>query len=263
MWGGGVFEEPYRWTEAVGNRRAYVDAQLAQGSPVVALSYRDGVVLATFQRGIPKLYEVYDRIALGGVGHPADLEALRAAALDMAHVEGFNRSPADVTAMRLIKYGLAPLAKRAYEELFRAPLIARVLLAQVGARWGQDVLMTLDYDGTFEETVGRAVLAASDPSRRAMLAHLDGAGPWQEAPLAAALPAALRAWAVGELVHAAPEAPAPDDARLTQHLQACGVDRRIEVAVLDRGAAGTSKYRSLTANEVSEFLVPWLGAAVR
>jgi len=257
-----VFEEPYRWTEAVGNRRAYVDAQLAQGSPVVALAYRDGVVLATFQRGIPKLYEVYDRIALGGVGHPADLEALRAAALDMAHVEGFNRSPADVTTMRLIKYGLAPLVKRAYEELFRAPLMARVLVAQVGPRWGQDVLMTLDYDGTFEEAAGRAALASSEPARRAMLAHLDGAGPWREAPLATALPSALRAWAVGELVHAAPESPAPDEARLTQHLQACGTDRRIEVAVLDRGVAGASKYRSLTASEVSELLVPWLGTVV-
>lgn len=258
-----MFEEPYRWTEAVGNRRAYVDAQLAQGSPVVALAYRDGVVLATFQRSIPKLYEVYDRIALAGVGHPADLEAFRAAALDMAHVEGFNRSPADVTAMRLIKYGLAPLAKRAYEELFRAPLIARVLLAQVGPEWGQDVLMTLEYDGTFEESAGRAGLASSEPARRAMLAHLDGAGPWRDAPLASALPAALRAWAVGELTHAEPDAPAPDDARLTQHLKACGADRRIEVAVLDRRASGASKYRALTAAETSEILGPWLGEAVR
>jgi proteasome alpha subunit len=258
-----VFEEPYRWTEAVGNRRAYVDAQLEQGSPVAALAYRDGVVLATFQRGIPKLYEVYDRIALAGVGHPADLEALRAAALDMAHVEGFNRSPADVTAMRLIKYGLAPLVKRAYEELFRAPLMAKVLLAQLGPRWGQDVLMTLDYDGTFEEVAGRAALASSEPARRAMLAHLDGAAPWQEAPLATALPAALRAWAVGELVQAEPDAPGPDDARLTRHVQESGSDRRIEVAVLDRNVAGASKYRSLTAAETSDILVPWLGDKIR
>ncbi len=258
-----MFEEPYRWTEAVGNRRAYVDAQLAQGSPVVALAYRDGVVLATFQRGIPKLYEVYDRIALGGVGHPADLEALRGAALDMAHVEGFNRSPADVTAMRVIKYGLAPVIKRAYEELFRAPLIARVLLAQVGARWGQDALMTVDYDGSFEEVPGRAALAPSEPARQAIIARIDAAGAWQEASLAHALPAALRAWAAGDLVQTAPDAPAPDDARLTQHLQACSADRRIEVAVLDRTAPGASKYRRLTANEVSDILGSWLGAAVR
>lgn len=258
-----MFEEPYRWTEAVGNRRAYVDAQLAQGSPVVALAYRDGIVLATFQRGIPKLYEVYDRIALGGIGHPADLETLRATALDMAHVEGFNRSPADVTAMRLVKYGLAPVVKRAYEELFRAPFIVRVVLAQVGAAWGQDVLVTLDYDGAFEGAPGRAVLAPSPGAATAMLARLDdGAPAWGEAGLAAALPAALRAWAAGDLARAADgDVPRPDDARLTDHLKACSTDRRIEVAVLDRGAAGTSKYRGLTSTETAQILVPWLGVS--
>jgi proteasome alpha subunit len=259
-----MFEEPYRWTEAVGNRRAYVDAQFAQGSPVAALSYRDGVVLATFQRGIPKLYEVYDRIALGGLGHPADLESLRAAALDMAHVEGFNRAPSDVTAMRLVKYGLAPIAKGAYEELFRAPLLARVVLAQVGASRAQDVLVTLDYDGGFESVAGRAAVAPSTEAAQAMLARLDAAGPWDDAPLARALPAALRAWAVGDLAQSADfAAPAPDDARLTEHLKACCKDRRIEVAVLDRTVPGASKYRALTPVEASEILVPWLGEAAR
>ncbi|MFZ5875604.1 MAG: proteasome subunit alpha [Nitrospirota bacterium] len=259
-----MFEEPYRWTEAVGNRRAYVDAQFTQGSPVAALSYRDGVVLATFQRGIPKLYEVYDRIALGGLGHPADLESLRAAALDMAHVEGFNRSPSDVTAMRLVKYGLAPIAKRAYEELFRAPLLARVLLAQVGTSRAQDILVTLDYDGSFESVAGRAAVAPSAEAAQSMLARLDAAGPWDDAPLSRALPAALRAWAVGDLAQSADfAAPAPDDARLTEHLKTCCADRRIEVALLDRTVAGSSKYRPLSPGEVSQILVPWLGEAAR
>ena len=34
-----MYEEPYRWVEAVGNRRQYLDEQFKQGSPVVALSY--------------------------------------------------------------------------------------------------------------------------------------------------------------------------------------------------------------------------------
>jgi proteasome alpha subunit len=257
-----MFEEPYRWTEAVANRRAYVDAQFAQGSPVAALSYRDGVVLATFQRGIPKLYEVYDRIALGGLGHPADLEALRAAALEMAHVEGFNRSPSDVTAMRLVKYGLAPIAKHAYEEMVRAPFLARVLVAQVGASRPQDVLVTLDYDGAFEVVSGRAAVAPS--AAQAMLARMDKDGPWDDAPLSKALPAALRAWAAGDLAQSADvAAPAPDDGRLAEHLTACCADRRIEVAVLDRTLPGASKYRPLSPGEVSQILVPWLGEAAR
>ena len=108
-----MYEEPYRWVEAVGNRRHYLDEQFKQGSPVVALSYADGVLLLTVSRGTPKLYEIYDRIGLGGMGHPADLEKLRFSLLELAHVEGFNRSPSDVTASRLMKYGLAPAIKQA------------------------------------------------------------------------------------------------------------------------------------------------------
>ena len=79
-----MYDEPYRWVEAVGNRRQYLDDQFRQGSPLVALSYADGIVLLTTSHGTPKLYEIYDRIALGGMGHPADLEKLRFSILDMA-----------------------------------------------------------------------------------------------------------------------------------------------------------------------------------
>ena len=110
-----MYEEPYRWIEAVGNRRQYLDEQFTKGAPVVALAYADGILMLTVSRGTPKLYEIYDRIALGGMGHPADLEKLRFSLLEMAHVEGFNRSPSDVTGARLMKYGLAPTIKQAFE----------------------------------------------------------------------------------------------------------------------------------------------------
>ncbi|MCE7977071.1 MAG: hypothetical protein DYH03_07980 [Nitrospira sp. NTP1] len=32
-----MYEEPYRWIEAVGNRRQYLDEQFTMGSPVIAL----------------------------------------------------------------------------------------------------------------------------------------------------------------------------------------------------------------------------------
>jgi len=34
-----MIEEPYRWVEAIANRREYIETQLASGSPIVALSY--------------------------------------------------------------------------------------------------------------------------------------------------------------------------------------------------------------------------------
>ena len=120
-----------------------------------------GILLLTVSRGTPKLYEIYDRIALGGMGHPADLEKLRFNLLDMAHLEGFNRSPSDVTGARLLKYGLAPTIKQAFEEIFKAPFITKILLAELGNTIERDQFLCIDYDGSFEELSQYAVLAGT------------------------------------------------------------------------------------------------------
>ncbi len=160
-----MYEEPYRWIEAVANRRQYLDDQFIQGNPLVGVSFAHGILLLTFNRGTEKIYEIYDRIALGGMGHPADLEKLRYTLLDMAHVEGFQRSPADVTASRLMKNGLAPVIKQAFEEIFKAPYIAKILLAEVGNTQDRDRMFTINYDGMFEEQREFGLLAASSSIR--------------------------------------------------------------------------------------------------
>ncbi len=167
-----MYEEPYRWVEAVGNRRQYLDEQFKQGSPVVALTYDGGILLTTVSKGTPKLYEIYDRLALGGMGHPTDLEKLRFSLLEMAHVEGFNRSPSDVTGSRLVKYGIAPVIKQAFEEVYKAPFIVRILVAELGLKPEKDALLTINYDGTFEETTGCAVLAATPAVQAKMMSYL-------------------------------------------------------------------------------------------
>src|SRR6478735_5262623 len=167
-----MYEEPYKWVEAVGNRRQYLDEQFKQGSPVVALAYEAGVVLLTVSKGTPKLYEVYDRLALGGMGHPADLEKLRFNLLEMAHVEGFNRSPSDVTGSRLVKYGITPVIKQAFEEVFKAPFIVKILLAELGQKSGKDGFLTINYDGTVEEKSRYAVRAATAVVEEKMMGYL-------------------------------------------------------------------------------------------
>ena len=69
-----MIEEPYRWVEAIANRAEYIETQLATGSPIVALGYRDGIVFLTLGRTRQKLFEIYDRIAMGAIGHPGDIE---------------------------------------------------------------------------------------------------------------------------------------------------------------------------------------------
>src|SRR6266496_4599668 len=90
-------EEPYRWLEAIGNRREYVREQLKGGSPVFGASLPEGILLLGIGTGHSKVFELFDRHALAGLGHPADIEKIRQAAIDAAHLEAFNRAPEDVS----------------------------------------------------------------------------------------------------------------------------------------------------------------------
>src|SRR5471032_3124004 len=144
-----MIEEPYRWLEAITNRREYIEDQLTPGLPVVALSAGPGILLLTSRTSTPKLFEIYDHLALGTIGHPADIEKVRQTAIDAAHLEGFARSPTDVTARRLVSYNLAPALKTAFEQIFAAPLLFRGILAELGAMPADDVLWLFDYDGSF------------------------------------------------------------------------------------------------------------------
>lgn len=279
-----MFEEPYRWVEAVGNRRQYLDAQFAEGSPVIALSYQEGVLLFTVSRGTAKLYEIYDHLALGGMGHPADLEKLRFSLLEMAHLEGFNRSPSDVTGARLVKYGIAPVVKQAFEEIYKAPFIVKILLAQVGVKPEQDAFLTIDYDGTFEERKLSAVLAAFSESHAKMLDYVVQQSGKDSASrsLSQALETAIVVWALGsqdqssrrsedgpagdsqhEHDKSAQDQPStPDKAKLLDHCRLAMVDKTVECVVLDRKALPSLAYRLLSSEELKPLLPPELQSSL-
>ena len=268
-----MYEEPYRWIEAVGNRRQYLDDQFKQGSPIVGVSCDSGVLLLTLSRGTPKLYEIYDRIALGGMGHPADLEKLRFQLLDMAHLEGFNRSPSDVTGARLLKYGLAPVIKQAFEEIFKAPFITKILLAELGGVRERDQLLCIDYDGAFEEFQTYAVIAGTASIRSSMLSYLKKQfGEGQVPTIQMAVEFGLKAWAMGALLQQT-DSPGPhqedeqphrqessrddsivDEASILGHIRDVLAEQTLEACLLDRTMSGASKYRALSDDQIAELL---------
>ena len=57
-------EEPYRWLEAIGNRREYIREQMKGGTPVFAVSRPEGILLLGVGIGHSKVFEVYDRHGL-------------------------------------------------------------------------------------------------------------------------------------------------------------------------------------------------------
>lgn len=264
-----MYEEPYRWIEAVANRRNYLDDQFTQGNPLVGVSFAQGILLLTVNRGTEKIYEVYDRIALGGMGHPTDLEKLRYTLLDMAHVEGFQRSPADVTASRLMKNGLAPVIKEAFEEIFKAPYIAKILLAEVGSTQDRDHLFIINYDGMFEEQREFGLLAASSSIRGLLAQEWKTHGPLSS--LSSALEVSLRLWGISSILQASTPSPAteekgdtpssaasvptiPDDEAIASRIRETLSKETLECVLLDRESGKMETYRSLTQAELQPLI---------
>lgn len=152
-------EEPYRWLEAISNRREYVTEQLKGGTPVFAVSVPEGILLFGVGSGNSKVFEIHDRHAMAALGHPADLERIRQSAIDAAHLEAFTRDTEDVSLRRLVGFGLGPQLKQGFEQLYSAPILGEFLFAELGSTPELDVLARLRFDGTFALMTARSAVA--------------------------------------------------------------------------------------------------------
>ena len=254
-----MIEEPYRWVEAVANRREYIETQLAAGSPIAAVGCGEGILFVTLGSTRQKVFEIYDRIAMGAIGHPGDIERLRMAAIELASTEGFTRSAADVSLRRLAYYSLSPMLKAAFEQIYGAPYLARMLFAEIGDAPENDLLLRIEYDGSIATNgASRAgarqdfgALSGSSASADLMESYLT-----QEHDSAATLPSALKtavnAWSIGNMalgengIRALPGSDALDAER-EQHVKAGAV----EAAILERNSSTAIRYRALSGDEIN------------
>jgi proteasome alpha subunit len=253
-----MIEEPYRWVEAIANRREYIEIQLASGSPIAAVGYRDGILFLTLGRSRQKLFEIYDRIAMGAIGHPGDIERLRMAAIELASTEGFTRSATDVSLRRLTYYSLSPVMKAAFEQIYGPPYLARLLFAEVGARPEEDLFLRIEFDGAISTNGGGtsrtrqhyAVLSATRHSTELMETFLKNAYR-PETDFATAVNMALDAWSVGHLALGDQEmeqVPAAD--AISKHREEQLATIGIEAAVLERSGKSNIRYRALPDEQV-------------
>lgn len=233
-----MIEEPYRWVEAIANRREYIETQLAGGSPIVAVSCSEGILFVTIGSGRQKIFEIYNRIAMGAIGHPGDIERLRLAAIELASTEGFTRSAADVSLRRLAHYSLSPVMKSAFEQVYGPPYLARLLFAEIGATAEHDLFLCLDYDGAITTNAAAheqfAVISGRRQTTDGIENHLRTAHR-ADSPLDAALRVSLEAWRAGE-VSAAENKEAQNSA--------------IEAALLERMTEHAIRYRQLSPDEI-------------
>lgn len=241
-------EDPYRWLEAIANRREYIRNQLKGGTPVLAASTQLGILLLAVGSGQTKVFEIFDRQALGGVGHPADLDKIRQAIIDAAHLEAFTRAPEDVTLRRLVAQGLSQQLKAAFEQIFAPPMLVRLLLAEVGASPAQDVLVKLGFEGGFTlSSDGVAVVSAyteqETPSEVRLRTRFEN-----EPGLSNDLPAAAQCLAQ-EWAAIVAEAALPDSATPAR-------GRTFEVALLQRHAPSLARYQPLNPDDLGLAPIP-------
>ena len=233
-------EEPYRWLEAIGNRREYIREQLKGGTPVFAISRPEGIFLFGIGQGQSKVFEIYDRHAFAALGHPVDIEKIRQSAIEAAHMEGFNRSPEDVTLRRLIGFALSTSMKNAFEQIFSPPIMVEAIFAELGESPDTDVLVRIHYDGNHQYLDTGVVVAYTDPKREKeghdwLIANLKAKD--SLASVAATCYTAWRAFADDK-----PFSEIGQSEELPSKLNG----KVVEAALLDRKAPGKVHYRNLS-----------------
>ena len=251
---------PYDWNESIQQRNEYIEDRLKDGSPVVALTYDGGLLLLSARQTQRKIYEIYDKLMFSAIGNQSDVEQIRVAAIDVAHAEGFQRSPDDVSVQRLVSFRLSPAIKKIYSDPFAQPVVLKGIFAELGKTPERDYLMTLSYDGEFSSTPGMAVVAGTAYAEDRMREHLKSETESGTPTLEAGLRAALYAWGVG-MKHLESEDRADADystdgegakdvsAFITEHL---GKGWTIESGILERNTTRESRFRLLSDGELSE-----------
>jgi proteasome alpha subunit len=257
-----MIDEPYRWVEAIANRREYIDHELAGGSPTIALSCVEGALLFTFGKDRKKIFEIYDRIAMGGIGHPGDIERLRMLAIELASTEGFTRSAADVSLRRMATYSFSPTLKQAFEQIYGAPYLARLLFAELGDDPEFDLFVRLDYDGAmhanamgpgkFRDCFG--VISGTRRSTEAIEAYLRGK---KVDKLEEAVATAIRAWGIGLFMADEEHRETPEENVLHEFLRTQLQEYTLEAGLLERRSRTRIAFVELDESKLAKSLEPF------
>ena len=253
-------DEPYRWIEAIQDRRDYIEDELRLGSPVVGVTYDKGMMLLTVGKGQRKIFEVHDRIALSAIGHPADIERLRMLVTDTASVQGFQNATEDINLHRLTNYTLAPAFKQAFESIVGEAYIIKMLLAELGSASGKNQFTAINFDGIVRTNSSFAVIGGTEAIETGMQKYLTAAKTDADRDLTTAFRLALETWAIGkELSSREPEKTESEDtqldtAQMYEIIDTAREEGEIEVGVLETTQQGTSKFRLLDSQEIETAL---------
>jgi proteasome alpha subunit len=213
------------------DKAEYARKGIARGKAIVAIEYRDGVLLVAENPStlLHKVSEIYDRIAFAGVGKYNEFENLRVAGVRLADVKGYTYSRGDVSAKSLANAYSQALGNIFTQDM--KPFEVEVLVVEVGEgnNGTKNEIYHILYDGTIEDEKDYAAMGGqSDEIRRYLKDN------YQEAlDFAASVKLGVRALMVTQ------------NKTLTE--------RDLEVAVLDRGKE-RRKFRRIPPEALHQLL---------
>jgi proteasome alpha subunit len=249
---------PYDWNQAIQHRSEYIDQRLRDGSPVVGLSLPEGQLLFTVRRAQRKIFDIYDRLMYGAVGSQSDVETIRLTAIDVAHQEGYTRSPDDVTAQRIVGLRISPAIRRAFGDQFATPLVIRAIFAELADRREEDQFFMLNYDGEFTISNRYAVVAGTRPAEERMVELVDRA-----LEMVTGMPQAIRlaaeAWGTGlqSIRRLDEEEEGGPDSDLAAVLREEIGRGTVEIGFLERQTTRENRFRLLPAADIRAALAEY------
>jgi len=147
-------------TQIMDDKKQYAEAGIKMGKDVIALEYKDGIILVTENSSekLNKISEIYDRIAFAAVGLYAEIEPLRFQGVQAAEVKGFTYSREDVNARWLANI-YSQLIGSMYRLLDAKPPEIDLLLVEVGDDFSpQNTIYHIPFDGQLWEEKQFAVI---------------------------------------------------------------------------------------------------------
>jgi proteasome alpha subunit len=244
---------PYDFQENLQQRAQYIRNRLRAGSPVIGISYDNGVLLLALKRRGRKVYEVYDRLMFSAIGNQADVENLRLAAIDFAHQEGFVRSPDDVTIQRVVGFALSPALKKAFGDPLTTPFVARALFAELHDAPERDQFYTLNYDGEFLPYERFAAIGGTPTAEEQATRYLE-AQLTRLPTLESALPIALTAWGIAYEAAQQEDVDAVSEDAARNRLREMLGEAQVEVGILERQTLRENRFRLLTHQQLEPYL---------
>ncbi len=209
------------------------------GREVVAMEYEHGLIMVAENASatLHKISEIYDRIAMAGVGNFQEYNPLRTAGIEQAEVKGYTYSRDDVTGR-----WLANLYSQAIGNVWRQfdtkPLEVELLIAEVGEPgYTSNSLYRISYNGQLNDERGIAVIGAKADEIRS----------WLEERFEEGLPLERGLRLAVEAFEAAQEGQDEESEPLTSE--------RLEVAVLDE-TRSRRKFRQVPRDVIAEHLRP-------